>query len=198
MNRYGRTTSVEQVEQEPLSELLLGTAQGNREAFTAFYHLTSKRVYGLARRVIVDPELAQDTTQEIYVMVWLEAQKYDPAAGSAMAWLMTIAHRRAVDKVRSQQAGTNRELKWGTANQSVDYDAVAETVANRLERQEIARCLRSLSPLQREAITLAYYDCLTYREVAARLSCPLPTIKSRIRDGLKQLRTCMAEHEALS
>ena len=126
-------------------------------------------------------------------MVWLEARKYDPAAGSAMAWLMTIAHRRAVDKVRSEQAGTNREFRWGTANHGVEYDVVAETVADRMEGQDVARCLHSLSRLQREAITLAYYDCLTYREVAARLCCPLPTVKSRIRDGLKQLRTYMDE-----
>lgn len=193
MNRYGRITSVEQVEQEPLSDLLRESAQGDREAFTAFYELTSKRVYGFVRRIIVDAELAQDITQDIYVMVWLEARKYDPGAGSAMAWLMTIAHRRAVDRVRREQAGTNREVRWGIKNQDIEYDVVAGTVTDRMEEQDVARCLRSLSRLQREAITLAYYDCLTYREVAARLSCPLPTVKSRIRDGLKQLRTCMGE-----
>lgn len=193
MNRYGRITPVERVEQESMSELLRESAQGDREAFTAFYELTSKRVYGLVRRIIVDAELAQDITQDIYVMVWLEARKYDPGAGSAMAWLMTIAHRRAVDRVRREQAGTNREVRWGIKNQDIEYDVVAETVTDRMEEQDVARCLRSLSRLQREAITLAYYDGLTYREVGARLSCPLPTVKSRIRDGLKQLRTCMGE-----
>ena len=191
MNGHGHTASDKQVEQETLCDLLLRTAQGDQEAFSTFYHLTSQRVYGLARRTIVDVELAQDTTQETYVMVWQNAHKYDAAAGSAMAWLMTITHRRAVDKVRSEQACANREFRWSTTNLGVEYDVVAETVADRMEAQNVIRCLHDLSPLQREAITLAYYNCLTYREVAAHLSTPLPTIKTRIRDGLKQLRTCM-------
>lgn len=191
MNRHARVASDEQVVQETLSELLLQAAQGDPEAFATFYQLTSTRVYGLTRRIIVDAEIAQDVTQEIYLMVWQTAHKYDPATGSAMAWLMTIAHHRAVDKVRSEQAHTRREARWGITNQSVDYDVVAETVANRIENQLVARCLRDLSALQHEAITLAYYNCLTYREVAAQLSIPLSTAKSRIRDGLKQLRACM-------
>ena len=193
MNRHGGVATVEQVKQETLCGLLLRTAQGDREAFATFYQATSQRVYGFARRIIVDAELAQDTTQEIYVMVWLEAHKYDPAIGSAMSWLMTIAHRRSVDRVRSEQASADREFRWGTANQSAEYDVVAETVADRLEAQNLIRCLHDLSPLQREAITLAYFNCLTYREVAAHLSVPPATVKSRIRDGLKQLRTRMNE-----
>ncbi|WP_299169482.1 sigma-70 family RNA polymerase sigma factor [uncultured Arthrobacter sp.] len=121
------------------------------------------------------------------------AHKYNPAIGSAMSWLMTITHHRAVDRVRSQQASADREFRWGTANQFPGHDVVAETVADRMEAQALIRCLRELSPLQREAISLAYLDCLTYREVAAHLSKPAATVKSRIRDGLKQLRTRMDE-----
>lgn len=193
MNRHGGVSTVRQGEQETLCDLLVRTTWGDREAFTTFYQATSQRVYGFIRRIILDPELAQDTTQEIYVMVWLEAHKYDPTIGNAMSWLLTIAHRRAVDRVRSEQAGADREFRWGTANQSAEYDVVAETVADRLEAQKLIRCLRELSPLQREAISLAYLNCLTYREVAAHLSTPPATVKSRIRDGLKQLRTRMEE-----
>lgn len=193
MNRHGGVATAEQVEQETLSGLLLRTAQGDREAFTTVYELTSQRVYGFVRRIIVNAELAQETTQEIYVVVWLDAHKFDPTIGSAMAWLMTIAHRRAVDRVRSEQASANRAFRWGTTNQDVDHDVVAETVADRLEAQQLIRCLRELSPLQQEAITLAYFNCMTYREVAVHLSTPPATVKSRIRDGLKQLRVRMEE-----
>lgn len=190
----GRSTDADlNADQGTLAALLLRTGQGDREAFTAFYKLTSQRVYGLARKTIIDAEISQDTTQEIYLMVWQKASKYDPAAGSAMAWLMTITHRRAVDKVRAEQAGINREARWGAKTQKIEYDEVAETVTASIEAQTVMRCLDTLSPIQREAISLAYYNCLTYREVAEQLSAPLPTIKTRMRDGLKQLRTCLDE-----
>lgn len=176
---------------ERLTKLLLRIGQGDRESFTEFYKLTSQRVYGHARRTIVDVEISKDTTQDIYLTVWRDAPKYNPAAGSPMAWLMTITHRRAVDKVRSEQAGSTREARWSAEQQSSDYDVVAETVAARLEAQTVIKCLATLSPIQHEAISLAYYNGLTYREVAEHLSAPLPTVKTRIRNGLKQLRTCL-------
>lgn len=177
--------------QEALAVLLLRAGKGDRGAFTEFYQLTSHRVYGLARRTIVNVELAQDTTQEIFLIVWQDAHRYNPAVGSPMAWLMMITHGRAVDRVRSEQAGTNREARWGAANHNPDYDVVAETVTARIEAQTVVACLDTLTPLQRQAIGLAYYDALTYREVAEHLSTPLPTVKTRIRSGLKQLRNCL-------
>ncbi|WP_253908052.1 ECF RNA polymerase sigma factor SigK [Arthrobacter sp. H20] len=182
-----------QADHKPLAELLHRAGEGDRDAFTTFYQLTSGRVYGLARRVIIDTEIAHDVTQEIFLLVWQDAHKYNPTIGNPMAWLMTITHRRAVDKVRSEQARTDRDARWGVANHSPDYDVVAETVTTRIEAQSVTTCLGSLSPAQREAISLAYYNGLTYREVAERLSIPLPTIKTRIRDGLKHLRTCLDE-----
>lgn len=182
-----------QADHKPLAELLHRAGEGDRDAFTTFYQLTSHRVYGLARRVIVDSEIAHDATQEIFLIVWQDAHKYNPTIGNPMAWLMTITHRRAVDKVRSEQARTDRDALWGVANHSPDYDVVAETVTTRMEAQSVTACLGSLSAAQREAISLAYYNGLTYREVAERLSIPLPTIKTRIRDGLKHLRTCLDE-----
>ncbi|MBG6182034.1 ECF RNA polymerase sigma factor SigK [Arthrobacter sp. CAN_A1] len=176
---------------QTLAGLLRLAGQGDQDAFTAFYHLTSRRVYGLARRVIVDAEIAHDATQEIFVIVWKNAHKYNPTLGTPLAWLLTITHRKAVDKVRSEQATINRQTRWGITNHTPEYDVVAETVTTRAETQSVITCLKSLSPIQQEAINLAYYNGLTYREVAEHLSIPLPTIKTRIREGLKHLRVCL-------
>lgn len=124
-------------------------------------------------------------------MVWEQAHKFDPSTGSPMAWLMTIAHRRAVDKVRSEHRGAVREIAWGMKNHRPDFDVVAETVSDRMERARVGECLKQLSPLQREAIDLAYYGCLTYVQVAEQLGVPVPTVKTRIRSGIQRLKACM-------
>ncbi|NJC21435.1 RNA polymerase sigma-70 factor (ECF subfamily) [Arthrobacter pigmenti] len=171
--------------------LIRRTAEGNRAAFADLYHRTHKRVYGLARRTIVDPELSEETTQDVFLMVWEQAHRYDPAVGSPMAWLMTIAHRRAVDKVRSEHSGTAREAAWGIKHYLPDRDVVADAVSDRMEAARVVECLEQLSPLQREAINLAYYECLTYTQVAEHLNVPVPTVKTRIRSGIQRLRSCM-------
>lgn len=174
-----------------LTELLLRIAQQDRAAFATFYEQTSRRVYGLARRVLIDPELSEDTTQEVYLQVWNTADRFNPAAGSPMAWLMTLAHRRAVDRVRSEQSSTEREARYGAAMQVMDHDDVVDTVTQRLEAETVVRCLETLTETQQESVRLAYYGGLTYREVAEKLGVAVPTIKSRIRDGLLRLKTCL-------
>ncbi|WP_434993659.1 ECF RNA polymerase sigma factor SigK [Arthrobacter sp. Ld5] len=174
-----------------LTDLLLGIARQDRTAFALFYEQTSKRVYGLARRVLIDPDLSEDATQEVYLQVWNTADRFDPALGSPMAWLMTLAHRRAVDKVRSEQSATDREARYGAATQTVDHDDVVDTVTQRLEAESVVRCLDTLTATQQESVRLAYYGGLTYREVAEKLGVAVPTIKSRIRDGLLRLKTCL-------
>ncbi|WP_247826619.1 ECF RNA polymerase sigma factor SigK [Arthrobacter antioxidans] len=174
-----------------LTELLSRIAEQDRAAFALFYEQTSKRVYGLARRVLIDPDLSEDATQEVYLQVWNTAERFNPALGSPMAWLMTLAHRRAVDKVRSEQSATDREARYGAATQTVDHDDVVDTVTQRLEAESVVRCLDTLTATQQESVKLAYYGGLTYREVAERLGVAVPTIKSRIRDGLLRLKTCL-------
>ncbi|MCC3267201.1 ECF RNA polymerase sigma factor SigK [Arthrobacter gengyunqii] len=174
-----------------LQALLAGIAGGSRDDFEQFYALTSRRVYGLARRVLIDAELSQDTTQEVYLQVWTSASRFDPAVGSPLAWLLTLAHRRAVDRVRSEQSSANREARFGAAMQEPDYDNVADTVAQRLDAEAVVECLESLTDTQRESVRLAYYGGLTYREVAEKLNAAVPTIKSRIRDGLIRLKNCL-------
>lgn len=164
---------------------------GDADALTDFYHATSPRVHGLARRLIINPEMSSEVTQDVFLMVWKQAYRYDSASGSPLAWLMTITHRRAVDKIRAESRSVRRELVWGLKTYQTDYDEVAETVADRLEAQHLTQCLGSLTNLQHESINLAYYAGLTYREVAEKLGVPVPTVKSRIRDGLTQLRSCL-------
>ena len=177
--------------QAQLETLLAGIADGSRDDFAAFYALTSRRVYGLARRVLIDAELSEDTTQEVYLQVWTNASRFDPAVGSPLAWLLTLAHRRAVDRVRSEQSSANREARFGAAMQEPDHDNVVDTVTQRLEAEAVVQCLDTLTDTQRESVRLAYYGGLTYREVAEKLSAAVPTIKSRIRDGLIRLKNCL-------
>ena len=174
-----------------LGTLLGQIADGDRAAFAEFYRLTSRRVFGMARRVLIDLELSEDATQEVFLQVWQKAGAFDAAAGSPLAWLMTVSHRRAVDKVRSAQASTDREAKYGAISQEIDHDSVSDEVGSRLDAEAVVRCLGTLTETQQESVRLAYYGGLTYREVAERFNSAIPTIKSRIRDGLIRLKTCL-------
>lgn len=174
-----------------LGDLLEQIARGDQGAFAEFYQLTSRRVFGMARRVLIDAELSEDTTQEVFLQVWQNAGKFNREAGSPLAWLMTISHRRAVDKVRSSQSSTDREAKYGASSQEIDHDSVSDEVGSRLEAEAVVRCLDTLTETQQQSVRLAYYGGLTYREVAERLNAAIPTIKSRIRDGLIRLKTCL-------
>jgi RNA polymerase sigma-70 factor (ECF subfamily) len=169
--------------------LMRRVAGGDQDAFTALYDAVASRVYGLIRRVLRDPALAEEVAQEVLLEVWRTAARFDPARGSAAGWIFTIAHRRAVDRVRAEQAAADRERRVATA--SVPFDDVVEEVTARLEQHAVRRCLRALTRMQREAILLAYYGGLTYQQVADRLSAPLPTVKTRMRDGLIRLRDCL-------
>jgi RNA polymerase sigma-70 factor (ECF subfamily) len=174
-----------------LAGLIGRIAEGDQQAFAEFYRLTSRRVFGMARRVLIDAELSEDTTQEVFIQVWQNAAKFNAEAGSPLSWLMTIAHRRAVDKVRSSQSATDREARYGASTQDIDHDSVSDEVGSKLEAEAVVRCLETLTDTQQESVRLAYYGGLTYREVAERLNAAVPTIKSRIRDGLIRLKTCL-------
>jgi len=174
-----------------LDALLRQAASGDGAAFATIYDLTKARVYGLVTRVLRDPGYSEETTQEIYLEVWRSASQYDPAKGSALAWLLTMAHRRAVDRVRAEQSGSSRESRYGAANTDRAADTVAESAIAGDERRRVTQCLDALSDAQRQCIELAYYQGLTYSEVSQRLAANLSTIKSRIRDALRGLRNCL-------
>jgi RNA polymerase sigma-70 factor (ECF subfamily) len=172
-----------------LAVLLTEVAKGDHGAFRALYDRMSASVLGIVTRVVRDPAQSEEVMQEVLLGVWRNAARFDPAAGSASAWILTQAHRRAVDRVRAQQSASDRELRAITA--AIPYDEVTEAVQASLERERVRHCLTGLTELQRETVTLAFYGGYTYREVAQLLSVPVGTVKTRMRDGLIRLRDCM-------
>lgn len=173
-----------------LNELLVRVGRGDERAFAALYDAVGSSVFGLARRVIRDPSRAEEVAQEVFIQVWQSAARFDPARGNAKSWLLTLAHRRAVDAIRHDQAATNRENKYDWSS-GPDFDEVEETVTITLEHEQVKRCLDGLTELQREAVNLAYYQGYTYAEVATALDANTATIKTRMRDGIVRLRDCM-------
>lgn len=174
-----------------LDAALRRVAGGDADAFAEFYDHTKTRVYGLVSRVLRDPGYSEETTQEIYLQVWRTASTYDSAKGSALAWLLTMAHRRAVDRVRLEQAASQRDSRYGAANVDPPRDVVADSAIAGEERRRVIECLNALTDAQRRCIEMAYYGGLTYVEVSQRLSANLSTIKSRMRDALRGLRNCL-------
>ena len=172
-------------------DLLRAAGGGDETAFASLYDLLSPRVCAVIRRVVRDRAQADEVTQEVLIEVWRTAARFDAAKGTPVGWIYTIAHRRAIDRARSEQAATARTMKAGIAALATNDDPVADKVIDRLEHQQVRHCLAVLTPVQHQAVTLAFYHGYTYREVADLLEIPLPTAKSRIRDGLLQLRDCL-------
>ena len=174
-----------------LQELMHHVARGDTDAFAQVYDRVSGPVFGLVRSVLRDPAQAEEVAQEVMVELWRRAAHFQQDKGSAMGWIMTLAHRRAVDRVRSAQAASDREEKAALLDRTPAFDEVTEQVEARLEAEQVRRCLRTLTELQHQSVTLAYYRGLTYREVAELLALPLGTVKTRLRDGLIRLRDCL-------
>lgn len=174
-----------------LDVLLALVGRGDAAAFEAVYDQVAAPVFGLIRRVLRNPAQSEEVAQETLLEVWRTATRFDPARGSAVTWVMTIAHRRAVDRVRAETAAAERDTRVAAEAVPGAPDEVAETVAASLEAERVRHCLDGLTDLQRESITLAYYSGYSYPQVASALGVALGTIKTRIRDGLKRLRDCL-------
>jgi len=173
-------------------ELMVRVAKGDERAFELLYDQLAGPIFGLVRRIVRDAAQSEEVAQEVLVELWRTATRYAPDKGSALNWAMTLAHRRAVDRVRSARASTEREQKATfEAARGRPFDEVAESVTARLERSQVRRCLSFLTDLQRESVLLAYYQGYSYPEVASLLGLPLGTVKTRMRDGLIRLRDCM-------
>ncbi len=174
-----------------LAELLDRSARGQEAAFADLYDLTSARIYGVVLKVLRAPDLAAEVTQEVYVEIWRQASRFSAERGNVMAWMATIAHRRAVDRVRSAVSETRRDTDWGRLDADTPHDQVWETLEHRLDTERVRKGMDSLTVVQREAVTLAYFGGYTHREVAGLLKLPLGTVKTRIRDGLIGLRDAL-------
>jgi RNA polymerase sigma-70 factor, ECF subfamily len=172
-------------------QLLVQVAAGDVAAFDELYARCSPVVYGIVLQVLRDPSQAEEVAQEVLVEVWRTAARFDVARGSARSWLLTMARRRAIDRVRAAQAAADRDVRVGAAATTPEFDEVIEAVWNRLEREQVRRCLDVLSALQRQAIELAFYRGQSHREVSDTLRVPLGTVKTRLRDGLIRLRDCL-------
>lgn len=191
-SRGPRRGGLQAVGSEPtLEELMALVARGDEAAFEQLYDALAPAVLGLVQRVLRDPAQSEEVAQEVLVELWRTATRYRPELGSVRTWAMTLAHRRAVDRVRSAQAASDREGRVAEAEVQRPFDQVADEVAGRLEREQVRRCMGTLTELQRESVVLAYYGGYTYREVSHLLDAPLGTVKTRLRDGLIRLRDCL-------
>jgi RNA polymerase sigma-70 factor (ECF subfamily) len=174
-----------------LAGLLRLSGRGEEEAFARLYDATSARAYGLAVRVVRDPSQAEEVTQEAFLEIWKTASRFDAGRGSAVSWVLTIVHRKAVDRVRSAEASTRRDTTYHQGSQGVEHDSTAEAAHASMEARRVRQALDSLTEAQREALELAYFKGYTHTQVATMLDLPVGTAKTRIRDGLIRLRDTM-------
>lgn len=171
------------------SEDLLGlVAQGDQRAFAELYDRAAPRVFGLVKRLLRDHAQSEEVTQEIFLEIWQSAPKYDHSKGSAVAWMLTMAHRRAVDRVRASQASRDRDVRIGIRDHVSEYDTVAENVEIQIESERVKVAMNRLTELQRQAVTLAYFGGYSHSEVSTMLRVPIGTVKTRLRDGMIRLR----------
>ena len=171
-----------------VGELLQRIAQGDQAAFARVYDMLAPRVFGLVLRVLVDRAQSEEVLQEIFLEIWQSADRFAPNRGQGRSWVLTIAHRRAVDRVRASQASSDRDARTGLRDLDVPHDGVAEQAELRIEGRRVVTALAGLPEAQREALTLAYYGGYSQSEIAALTGAPLGTVKTRMRDGLSRLR----------
>jgi RNA polymerase sigma-70 factor, ECF subfamily len=176
------------------AELVRRSAAGEEAAFAELYDATAALVYGVVVRMVRSQDLAAEVVQEVYLMAWQQSARFDPERGSVRAWLCTMAHRRAVDRIRSSQRERDREDRYEADRAEAEPgDSTWGQVERTLAEGEVRAGLEHLSRIQREAVCLVYFRGYSHREVAEHLDIPLGTAKSRIRDGLVGLRAALGE-----
>jgi RNA polymerase sigma-70 factor, ECF subfamily len=182
------TRDLESTQPASKEELLSRVARGDQAAFGELYDQVAPRVLGLVKRLLIDHSQSEEVTQEIFLEIWQTASRYEASRGGALTWIMTMTHRRAVDRIRASQAGRDRDTRIGIRDLEVEYDHVAETVEARIEHERVEKAMTRLTELQRQAVSLAYFGGYSHSEVADMLHVPLGTVKTRLRDGMIRLR----------
>ncbi len=175
-----------------LEAQLVAVGRGDKSAFADLYETVAPRVYGLVLRILRDAHQSEEVTQEVLLQLWELSNRFDPHRGSAHAWVMTMAHRRAVDRVRSTEAWRRRDIVDAQRTLKTSFDQTSEEALTCLEAEAVRTALASLSAIQRQAVELAYFGGHTHREVSRLLQLPLGTAKTRIRDGLSRLRDVLS------
>lgn len=171
-----------------LADLVVRSSRGDERAFADLYQATAARVYGLVVRVLRSPAQSEEVTQEVFLELWRSASRFDPERGSAESWVFTIAHRKAVDRVRATDAARKRDVIDHQRSHLIDFDTTSEEVTASFEAQHVRSAMAALTPLQNEAVRLAYFGGYTTTEIATALGIPAATVRTRIRDGLIRLR----------
>lgn len=175
-----------------LAGLLEACAEGDEQAFAALYDATVASACALALRVLRDPHLAEEVIQDAYLEVWRQSQRFDRRRGGARGWVLTLVHRRAVDRVRAAEAAARRDAAYQRrALAGTEVDTTSATALATLEARRVRAALAVLAPQQRRAVSLAYFGGLSHAEVAAVVGAPLGTVKWRIREGLQKLRRAL-------
>lgn len=177
----------------PIDELIERVAAGDRVAFEQLYRSTSPRLFGLIRQILRDPSQSEEVSQEVFLEIWQTASRFQRSKGRGLSWIFTLAHRRAIDRVRSSQSSRDRDYRIGMRDRDTEHDSVAEQIDTIFESARMRAAFELLTAVQRQAIELAYFGGHTQTEMAAILGVPLSTAKTRMRDGMLRLRKAMTE-----
>jgi len=168
--------------------LVARVASGDGGALEALYERYGRACYSLARRILVDEQLAQDAVQEVFLTVWRDAGRFDAARGGFSSWLLSMTHHKAVDAVRREENLRKRRTSDDTLEvREDDGPAVDDAVWSLLRRQRVREVLKTLPEPQREALTLAYFGGYTQREIAGLTATPLGTVKTRMLAGMRRM-----------
>ncbi len=169
-----------------LTTLIERVQHGDQTAFAEIYDAVAPMVFSAVSRVLRDPAMSEEVTQEVFVEVWTHAARFDPAKASVSTWAVTIARRRAIDRVRKEQSQRNRVEQLARRRPDV-ATLTDEAAVTRIDGQRVERALADLPPDQREIIELAFIEGLSHSTIAERLGLPLGTVKGRVRGGLQRL-----------
>ena len=173
-----------------LTTLIERVQHGDQDAFAEVYDAVAPMVFSAVSRVLRDPAMSEEVTQEVFVEIWTHAARFDPEKASVSTWAVTIARRRAIDRVRTEQSQRNRVEQLGRRRPEA-VTLTDDAAVTRIEGQRVDRAIADLPPDQREIIELAFIEGLSHSTIAARLGLPLGTVKGRVRGGLQRLSSAM-------